>query len=250
MINHEIILLKPENILKTYNCENSVVPVSCRRSSVIIIPLCGRMDFVFSDKTLFCDKENAIFIPKGTTYKIICHEYAECLLFNFQTSPNLSSAESLGEINIKNAKELFQRMEYLFEHKKNFHYMLLSAYYELFSLSFDNEPSNETAEKYVNMAESIMIKQFPLDTLTCGDIATECNISLVYLRKLFLKYRNTSPARYLLKMRMKKAKMYLAEGYSVKVVAQSVGYRDVYQFSRAYKKYFGYPPTGKTKSRI
>ena len=250
MINHEMILSKPENILKTYNCENSVIPVSCRRSSVIIIPLCGRMDFVFPDKTLFCDKENAIFIPKGTTYKIICHEYAESLLFNFQTSPNLSSAESLGEVNIKSAKELFQRMEYLFAHKKNFHYMLLSAYYELFSLSFDTDTSKETTEKYVNEAENIMVKNFSEDTLTCEGVAKECNISLVYLRKLFLKYRNISPSNYLLKVRMKKAKMYLAEGYSVKEVSHSVGYRDVYQFSRAYKKYFGYPPTGKTKPRI
>ena len=247
---NEIILSKPENILKTYTYTDSVVPVSCRRSSVIIVPLCGKMDFVFSDKTIFCDNRNAIFIPKGTTYKINCFEYAESLLFNFQTNPNLERAQSLGEINLKNAEELFQRMEYLFAHKNNSHYMLLSAYYELLTLSFDIDLTKNTAEKYVDEAESIVVKRFAEDTLTCENIAKECNISPVYLRKLFLKYRNTSPSHYILKIRMKKAKMYLAEGYSVKEVSHNVGYRDVYQFSRAYKKYFGCPPTGKEKPRI
>ena len=250
MLLNEIILSKPENILKTYTYKDSVVPVSRRRSSVIIIPLCGKMDFVFSDKTITCDNHNAIFIPKGTTYKINCFEYAESLLFNFQTNPNLDSAESLGKINLKNAEELFQRMEYLFAHKNNSHYILLSAYYELFSLFFDSHTSKKSAEKYVDEAESIVVKRFSDDTLTCEDVAKKCNISPVYLRKLFLKYRNTSPSHYILKIRMKKAKMYLAEGYSVREVSHNVGYRDVYQFSRAYKKYFGYPPTGKTKPKI
>lgn len=245
--NREIILSKPENVLRTYTHADAVVSMCQRQSSVIIVALCGKMDFIFSDQTIRCDKAHAIFVPKGATYHIICHEYAESLLFNFQTNVTLPSAKSLGAVDHKNAEELFRKMDLLFAHSKHSRYMILAAYYELFSEIFDWKPPAETSEKYVDMAEQIMLRQFASDSLTCGDIAGQINISEVYLRKLFIRYRNISPSRYLFNIRMKKAKMYLAEGYSVGETAQNVGYRDIYQFSRAYKKFFGYPPSGTEK---
>ena len=249
MIDREIIHPKPESVLRTYTHKDAIISIRQRQSSVIIVPLCGKMDFTFQNKTILCDKENAVFIPKSATYKIICHEYAESLLFNFQTNITLKFPEALGMVNQKDAEELFQKMELLFAHTQNSRYMLLSAYYELFSLIFDTDSAYETAEKYVVMAENIMIRRFSLDSVTCADVAKQCNISEVYLRKLFIRYRNVSPSRYLLSIRMKKAKMYLAEGCTVFEAAKSVGYRDVYQFSRAYKKFFGFPPSGRTNNQ-
>ena len=247
MKNLEIILSKPENILRTFNYEGTVISMKQRPSSVIIIALCGKMDFVFEDKTVPCNGSNAIFIPKGATYQVVCHEYSESLLFNFQTTVEPKSPEPLGEPDRKSAEELLQKTELLFAHTEHSRYMLFSAYYELFSLIFDTNPATETAEKYVAAAEGVMIKQLALESITCAEIANQCNISEVYLRKLFIKYRSITPSRYLLKLRMKKARLYLTEGYSVSETAQNVGYRDVYQFSRAYKKIYGYPPSGKPK---
>lgn len=247
MNGREIILSKPENVLRTHNNSGAVIYMHKRSSSVIIVALCGKMDFVFADKTVQCNKGNAVFIPAGTTYRVVCREYSESLLFNFQTNIALKSPELLGETDCKSAEDLFQKTELLFAHPNRSRYMLLSAYYELFSMFFDTAHTAETAEKYVILAESIMIKQLDCDSITCADIAGLCNISEVYLRKLFIKYRNITPSRYLLKLKMKKAKTYLTEGYSVSETAQNVGYKDVYQFSRAYKKIYGYPPSGKPK---
>ncbi|MEE1239922.1 MAG: helix-turn-helix transcriptional regulator [Acutalibacteraceae bacterium] len=248
MKNLEIILSKPENILRTFNYEGSVFSMKQRPSSVIIIALCGKIDFVFEDKTLPCNGSNAIFIPKGATYQVVCHEYSESLLFNFQTTVEPKSPEPLGEPDRKSVEELFQKTALLFAHTEHSRYMLFSAYYELFSLIFDTEYSNKASEKYVVTAENIMIQKFASNSLTCADISKECNISQVYLRKLFIKYRNITPYQFLLNLRMKKAKIYLNEGYSVSEVAQTVGYSDVYQFSRAYKKHFGYPPSAKSNN--
>ena len=247
MKDREIILSKPENVLRTHNNKSAVIYMLKRYSSVIIVNLCGKMDFIFSDKTVPCNKGNAVFIPAGSTYKVVCHEYSDSLLFNFQTTVTAKSPEPLGEADCEKAEEIFEKAELLFAHAKRSNYMLLSAYYELFSLIFDTVPAAETTEKYVAAAENMMIKQFASDLVTCSDIAKQCNISEVYLRKLFIKYRNITPSRYLLKLRMKKANMYLTEGYSVSETAQNVGYKDVYQFSRAYKKMYGYPPSGKSK---
>lgn len=241
-------IAKPVNVLKTHNNAGAVIPVDKRYSSVIIIVLCGKMDFVFSDKTIPCDREHAIFIPADSTYYIKCYEPSESLLFNFQPEVQPENAMAIGTPDIDAAIELFRRLEALFAHPNSLKYMILSIYYELFSMFFDKKISADTAENYVVMAENIINSQFGYDCITCNSVAEQINISEVYLRKLFLKYRGISPSRYLLRVRMKKANMYLSEGYTVYETSQNVGYRDVYQFSRAYKKHFGYSPSKRGKN--
>lgn len=237
----------PVNILKTHNNAGSVISVNSRYSSVIIIPLCGKMDFVFFDTVISCDRNHAIFIPAGSTYRINCREFSQSLLFNFLTEQQNGTAISVALPDTDGAVELFGRLETLFAHPNNLKYMILSTYYELFSILFDKKSFIETAEKYVFAAENIINSRFAREGISCSSVAAQINISEVYLRKLFLKYRNISPSKYLLKVRMKKASIYLSEGYTVCETAQNVGYWDIYQFSRAYKKYYGFSPseTGK-----
>ena len=52
-----------------------------------------------------------------------------------------------------------------------------------------------------------------------------------------------APARYLKGIRMDHAKTLLEERVPVQHVAQAVGYGDIYQFSRAYKQFFGHAPS-------
>ena len=79
------------------------------------------------------------------------------------------------------------------------------------------------------------------------EIAEHCAISEIYLHKLFKKHLATTPFRVLTDIRMQKAVMMIEEKRSLKEISYNVGYGDVYQFSRAYKKYFGYAPTMKGK---
>lgn len=79
--------------------------------------------------------------------------------------------------------------------------------------------------------------------LSCELIADKLSISEVYLRKLFAKHMGISPSKYIIKQRMEQARRYMIEGYSVTHTADDVGYSDIYQFSRAYKRYFGYSPS-------
>ena len=47
----------------------------------------------------------------------------------------------------------------------------------------------------------------------------------------------------LTKIRMEKAKFMIEEKRPLTEIALSVGYSDIYQFSRAYKKFYGYSPS-------
>jgi AraC-like DNA-binding protein len=54
--------------------------------------------------------------------------------------------------------------------------------------------------------------------------------------------------QYLLNVRMEEATNYLRQGFSVKECAHMVGYEDVSNFSKLYKKHFGKSPAHRRKT--
>ena len=65
-----------------------------------------------------------------------------------------------------------------------------------------------------------------------------------YICRLFNRYHDESPYRYLLRLRMEKAARLLLEpGASVKTVAAAMGYKDPFHFSRVFKSVHQVPPS-------
>lgn len=91
-----------------------------------------------------------------------------------------------------------------------------------------------------NVAENIIVKNFDDSEFVCRDIAETLGISEVYLRLIFKNEYGTSPGQDMLKVRMSEAWDLLADGISVSEVAGRVGYCDIFRFSKAFKKYYGY----------
>ena len=92
-------------------------------------------------------------------------------------------------------------------------------------------------------AQEFMNQAYGRSGLTVEEIAQHCCISQVYLRKLFARELATTPFRYLTEIRMEHARMLAEEKRPLKEIAARVGYGDVFQFSRAYKRHFGYSPS-------
>ena len=74
------------------------------------------------------------------------------------------------------------------------------------------------------------------------EVATRFGYSYNYLYKLFAKFNNSTPIAYLNAKKMDFAKEYL-KTHSVTKTAEKLGYTSPYNFSRAYKKYFGSSPS-------
>ena len=76
------------------------------------------------------------------------------------------------------------------------------------------------------------------------DIADRIGLERTYFSNLFKKEMGISPKKYLLKHRMEQAADLIKNrGYSVSVTALSVGYSDVYIFSKMFKQYYGVSPS-------
>ena len=79
--------------------------------------------------------------------------------------------------------------------------------------------------------------------LTLDDIAKDCGLSTSHLRALFRGQFGVSPIEYLLRVRIREAKLLLARGERMKEVASRTGFSSQHYFCRQFRKRTGMTPT-------
>ncbi|MBR2353787.1 MAG: helix-turn-helix transcriptional regulator [Clostridia bacterium] len=109
----------------------------------------------------------------------------------------------------------------------------------------DREMSGEdsAAAGYVRYAEEY-IQTHLGESIQVDAIAEELGITRGYLRNVFYAVHGMSPREYLTEARLQRARELLEErDRSVTSIADEVGYDDVLQFSRIFKKHTGASPS-------
>lgn len=79
--------------------------------------------------------------------------------------------------------------------------------------------------------------------LSIEQIARAAGMSEYHFFRLFKQTIGVSPYQYILAKRLKTASQLLKSDYSVSDVAITMGFSDIYSFSKAFKKHFGVSPT-------
>lgn len=81
-------------------------------------------------------------------------------------------------------------------------------------------------------------------SVSVKDLAAVVGMSEKYFISFFKDAVGITPASFMLQLRMKKAREFLYEDkYSIKEIADSLGYEDQYTFSKAFKKIYGVAPS-------
>lgn len=137
------------------------------------------------------------------------------------------------------ARQIFEDIRAL-ENKRNSHPEYLAAkIWELFSVI---KGKTETEIDYVETALGYMHTEY-INGITVGEIAKKLNLNRTYFSVIFKKKTGVSPSEYLLNFRMKQAMELLTNRReSISVTALSVGYPDIYTFSKAFKRNYGVSP--------
>ncbi|MBR3836740.1 MAG: helix-turn-helix domain-containing protein [Clostridia bacterium] len=244
MNRNPIRIEKFKNISYVKDQKGRLLSFHSRYASCFIITLKGRLRFTFGDETVITDSGRGVFIPQGTAYTNECLESAESISVNFFISDTAARPCALGSINEKWALSFYEEFsQKAYEKTESAHYYLLSRLYQLAFLLFKSEKPRSEKERLGEKAFSHMQSECGRADLQIHEVAAFCNVSAVYLRKVMKELYEKTPFQLLTEMRMKKACEMLQEQRPVKEIALSVGYSDIYQFSRAFKRYFGYPPT-------
>jgi len=215
-----------------------------RFASCFIITVKGRIRFTHRDGELISQAGRPIFLPRGLSYLNECLESAESYVFNFQTLYAHDEPMQLPPVSDDLAAEIFERIRVnALTPSLHSELLIMEALYLLAQnlLSACDEP--EASHPAIEAGIRYMRQHCHRPNLTVREIARYANISEVYLRKLFSRELGISPSHKLTELRMQRAKLLIAEQRPLKEIAERVGYSDVFQFSRAFKRYFGYPPS-------
>ncbi|GAA5509048.1 AraC family transcriptional regulator [Novipirellula caenicola] len=98
------------------------------------------------------------------------------------------------------------------------------------------------------MARQLIEERF-LEFRTVEEVAAEIGFSPIYLSRLFKRFAGSGAYRYLLRLRMNyAAELILERGLKVNAVAERLRYADAFQFSRAFKRVYGVPPSSLSKT--
>lgn len=83
-----------------------------------------------------------------------------------------------------------------------------------------------------------------LDLQSLEAVAKGCGVEAAYLCRLFARFHDESPYQFLVRLRMDYAsRLLLEDGASVRSVAQRMGYKDPFHFSRVFKSVHRIPPS-------
>lgn len=119
------------------------------------------------------------------------------------------------------------------------------------SISTVNDQTNTLKNKtHLNAAEMVMkVRLYLTENFKLKDIdntemlALKFNTTKKTLVRVFVKLFKLTPHKFIIKMKMEYAHSLLKDKKgTVKEIAHLTGFTDVFNFSRAYKAYYGYPP--------
>ena len=229
------------SISKPINHRGISFYINKRESSALIFPIHGKIEFSWETGTMIADADHPVFIQEGMSYMNSCIENAQCIMINIKAKSNKEKIFRLLPPDKENLQKYYDEIIVLnvnptARKRSKIFWKLYQLLGECFPYeSGDNNsllsPVLEIIEKFYNRSD-----------LTLDYLAKNCNISKSYIHKLFRKEFGMTPFQYITRIRMNQAKTLLLEMFPVGEVALMVGYSDIYQFSRAFKRFYKISP--------
>ena len=149
-------------------------------------------------------------------------------------------------IHCPEAGAIFEDMKLCRERDNGRSAFLCTKIWELFTLLDEARPAELD---YVDRALSIIHSEYMMG-IGVEQIAQKLSLNRSYLYAIFKKKVGVSPAEYLFRHRMKVAAELLSSGNkTVTVTANSVGYTDIFNFSKMFKRHYGVSPNEWAKKK-
>lgn len=213
----------------------------------VVIKYEGETVYTVDGKNIVSNANNPVILPKGSSYEWQCVRGGHYSVVEFDCDLTYNG---IFGFNIKNSEGLlrqFKHMEYVMTSKKPMYE--LHSIRNTYSIILDITESlvahyiNSDKKKKIQPAIDFIAKNFNKE-IRNDYLAKECNMSTVYFRKLFKEIIGTSPITFTHNLRIEKSKEMLKSDYgSITDIALSLGYNNVYEFSKAFKKYTGISPS-------
>lgn len=194
------------------------------------------------------------YLPKGSDYRVITITPGGCYAINFDLMEDLG--EKPFNISFRNSGSLLKLFKESVtawkERPECFNAIIRKDIYDIISKIKHEQQRNyipNATTKIISPAIDVMNKDFTRNNLSVKELATLCNISETYFRRLFLEKYSVSPKEYVIHLRIEYAKQLLLSGqFSVSEIAEMCGYGEPCHFTREFTKHTGVSPNTFKKS--
>ena len=242
-----IVITKVNSALTLYTPANVGKVRINRPRWAIVIKFEGETIYTHDKQQYLSDKNHVVILPKGITYEWHCTKAGRFFIIDFECATAINKLYSFYLANSEKIIKLFHEIEYNTNAKTPFYEIenIKDTYSILLALIKNSFREYTTKEKKAKLSTVIeFIQQNYNKKLSNDDLANLAGFSTVYFRKLFTATVGVSPMVYARSVRINKAKELLKSEYgSLSSVALSLGYSDLYDFSRDFKKHVGVSPS-------
>lgn len=211
----------------------------------LIIKYEGQTLYTADGKTILSDLQHIILLPKGCTYQWSCMQEGHFSAIEFEC---VATYPLPILFPVKNGERILKRFKEL-EYKRNLKGALYKTesirdlYSILLEMARSTPEGNTTGGKKLQPVLEYISAHYN-EALTNDQLAEIAGMSTVYFRKQFVQRMGISPIAYARQLRIEKAKQMLRSDYgSLSHVALSLGYANLYDFSRDFKKHTGIAPS-------
>lgn len=233
--------------------EGSIFNMSSPRSYNAFILLDNCIGTYAGNGFSFVAQKGVVCLPYGSEYT--CHNHTcthtkqDAILVNFNLVINgelytiSKTPFYMQEINFAVAKPLFSEVVDRFENSAFSPMAFKSAMWQL--LTYLCKESERTyLKKYQPIARGIeLLETNPMADMSIAQIASLCNVSEGYFRRLFHEYKGEAPAEFRLRLRLELAKRLLEDdSVTNEYIAEIAGFESATYFCRIFKRKFGMSP--------
>lgn len=244
---------------KEFNISNIIqvikgnIPISSpeckkRRSDCFVYVTSGYAEYIYKGKCMRAEAGDIVYLAYKSKYKIrvvvpdYCFIYVDFFfdgdevreneIFKFKGSQNIEN-EFIKLRKLWNAGGLADRVQ-----SKA---ILYNIYAGIIHNSLAYIPS--VRNKKIEPAISEIHNFFADRDFSIGDLSKLCNMSEVHFRRVFAQIYQTSPIKYINRLKINKAKeLLISSNISISEVSERCGFLNAYYFSKVFKENTGVTP--------
>lgn len=207
----------------------------------------GETVYNYAGKEYISNSKRLAILPKGCSYKWECTESGHFIIIEFDGNAEYDRLFSIPIHSRDKILNEFQKAERCMTLKETAYRLRTAELVNRILYMLVTERARQyvpgSKQKKILAAAEYMRENYNRE-LSNNALAEISGCSTVYFRKLFTEVCGASPISYLHTLRTEKAKELLCSDCgSVGAVALAVGYKNIYDFSRAFKRRTGMSPT-------
>jgi len=214
---------------------------------LIIYQFQGELICHTNQNTYYGNTNNILIQPKGCSYRWRCSNTGYFITIRLDSELTWNEILSFPIINSEKFLAAFQKIERLQTSLEPMHNIkIMQETYHLLQMLTDiEEPQYIHSSKQAQVLPAYKYIVTHYDQEIKNDyLAHLCDLSTAHFRKVFSEVYGTSPISYAQSLRMSKAKELLKSNFSsINDIALSLGYNNIFEFSKMFKKYHGISPT-------